>query len=169
VGFVHPIRCLAILVLGIFLGGLPPAAQEVLPDGKHSVVPTHQKPEDWTLNPNWDSIPMLSQKGKSAGQFQLIVREIERYLGKPLDTEKVAIAAAKADYLNEYVWYLNRQKLGQRAELWLQENKKKADAFVDWEAATGNWHPRLLYPDRMIKKAIRFPLKPCILPGSPTF
>jgi carboxyl-terminal processing protease len=92
VGFVHPIRCLAILVLGIFLGGLPPAAQEVLPDGKHSVVPTHQKPEDWTLNPNWDSIPMLSQKGKSAGQFQLIVREIERYLGKPLDTEKVAIA-----------------------------------------------------------------------------
>jgi tetratricopeptide (TPR) repeat protein len=49
----------------------------------------------------------------------------------------LAIAAAKADCLNEYVWYLNREKLGQRAELWLQENKQKADAFVDWAVKAG--------------------------------
>jgi hypothetical protein len=47
-----------------------------------------QKLEDWMLDFGRNSIPLLSQKGKEATQFKLVVEAIEKYLGKSLDAEK---------------------------------------------------------------------------------
>jgi tetratricopeptide (TPR) repeat protein len=49
----------------------------------------------------------------------------------------LAVAAEQAGYLDAYVWYMNRQKLGAKAESWIKENKQKVDVFTEWAARSG--------------------------------
>ena len=47
-------------------------------------------------------------------------------------TYDFAAAAEESGFLNEYVWYSNRQKLGQSAETWFKNNEPRVNAFVAW-------------------------------------
>lgn len=49
----------------------------------------------------------------------------------------LAVAAEKAGYLDEFLWYMNRRKLGTRAESWMKENTQRVDAFTAWAAHSG--------------------------------
>ena len=48
-----------------------------------------------------------------------------------------AAAAQEAGYMDEYVWYANRQKLGQQAEDWLRNNEERANAYRTWAENSG--------------------------------
>jgi tetratricopeptide (TPR) repeat protein len=48
-----------------------------------------------------------------------------------------AVAAEKAGYLDEFLWYMNRRKLGTRAESWIKENTQKVNTFTDWAVLSG--------------------------------
>ncbi len=52
----------------------------------------------------------------------------EKSLKNPL--YELAEASERAGYLNEYVWYINRGKLGSRAESWLKQNEPRVREFI---------------------------------------
>ncbi len=49
----------------------------------------------------------------------------------------MAAAANGAGYLEEYVWFANRAKLGPKAEAWIGDNKPRMDAFAGWAEKSG--------------------------------
>jgi hypothetical protein len=80
-------------VITIFAGLLSESlllAQEVSQGIKTPTSISTPHLEDWMLDFNRNSLPMLSQKGKEFSQFQIVVQALEKYRGNRLSSEEVS-------------------------------------------------------------------------------